>query len=398
MKTLIRNLFFFISVILIISACQSAGDINSPTSELDKKGGNNSVLSITPINTVPGEETCVELVAGQHNVVGSVCIRTEGSNLKIKYNITNSDWSITETHLAVVGNPNNFPRTSNGNPKVGHFPYKGTHNNVSEVEYTVPIGNLPSTVYVAAHAVVKNCNVTPTPNLCPDLSEYPQYVVGQPTQQNGNWYYFRNRINLLRSDNSSVAFSGWCADQDRSVPYPMDATNVKFLCSAVDDPQFSCFIESTDYRTNLNKLNHLINEFPLGTEVFDASNNSLGFALMQEIQTVIWKLVDEDPIQPNNGLWNPNLAIVNRILELLDPNFSPVCGQKVAVFVLKDVDYCSTPGWQTVQPLIIELPVECVPGECESETAWGFPYNNGPVPGQSALFGSQWARYFSYLK
>jgi hypothetical protein len=277
------------------------------------------------------------------------------------------------------------------NPKF-HFPL----NQYNEVEYTIPIGNLPSTVYVAAHAVVNNCNVVPASSICPDLSFFSQYLVGQPTQQNGNYYYLTNKITLIGAVNQ--IYSGWCSDQDRSIPFPMNPTNVKFICSTVDDPQFNCFIETMNYRPQLNKLNNLINSFPLGTEIFDVNNNALGYANMQEIQTVIWKLLDEDPIEPNNPIWNPNMQVVNRILDLLNPNFIPDCGQKVAVFVLQNADYCTTPSWQTVQPLIIEVPVECVPGECESETAWGFPYNNGPVPGQSALFGSQWARYFSYLR
>lgn len=396
MKKQILLFFPIIFLTLLLIGCQSSEDLTSPVNDLDKKGSN-STLTITPINTVPGTETCVELVAGQHYVVGTVCIKTEGSNLKVKYNITNSDWSITETHLAVVGNPNDFPRTSNGNPKVGQFPYKGTHSNVGEVEYTIPIGNLPSTVFVAAHAVVQNCNVVPSINWCPDLSSFTHFRVAQPTQQNGIYYYLNNKITLI-SNNSTTVYSGWCADQDRSIPYPMNDTEVKFLCSMQDNPEFNCFIETVNYRPQLNKLNHLINSFPLNSPVYDANNNLLGYAKMQELQTVIWKLVDEDPIEPNNPIWQPNLQVVNRILELLDPNFVPSCGQKVAVFVLQNVNYCTTPRWQTVQPLIIEVPVECEPGECNSETAWGFPYNNGPVPGLSQLFGSQWARYFSYIR
>ncbi|GIU70312.1 MAG: hypothetical protein KatS3mg002_1548 [Candidatus Woesearchaeota archaeon] len=377
MKILIRNFFLFFSIILIFSACQSAEDITSPASELDKKGANTQV-TITPVNTVPGTETCVELVAGQHYVVGTVCIKTEGSNLKVKYNLTDSDWSITETHLAVVGNPNDFPRTSNGNPKVGNFPYKGTHNNVSEVEYSVPIGNLPPTVYVAVHAVVKNCEVTPATNLCPD---FPANITMTPTWLPQGMDY------TVKVDFESQTYYGFCVDNSRFIGSGGSRT-VNFICSYDPNlPACTTFVEKPE---NLDLVNWII-------------NNRQSNWNRAVVQAAIWQLINPsgnltgwDTSTTTTGEWRHDPVLREQIVSLAmqHDGYVPECGEKVLVLVYGPGDICNP----IRQVLAFEVPVECIPGECESETAWGFPYNNGPIPGKSALFGSQWARYFSYLR
>lgn len=380
MKKQIFSLFILLTFSIVFFGCQSAEDVTSPVSDLDKKNGTNSTLSITPINTVPGQETCVELVAGQHYVVGTVCIKTEGTNLKVKYNITDSDWSITETHLAVVGNPNDFPRTSNGNPKVGNFPYKGTHNNVNEVEYTIPIGNLPSTVYVAAHAVVKNCNVTPTVNLCP---EFPANSTLTPTWQPSDAPLYTVKGVF---DFSTDTFFGFCVDNSRSISNN-HARTVNFICSYGELPACTTFIEKPE---NLDLVNWIINHRESNWD-------------RKTVQAAIWQLINPSGNGTNwqypdsSGYWTHNATlrqeIVNSAIQYGE-GYVPGCGEKVLVLVYGPGEICNP----IRQVLAFEVPVECVPGECESETAWGFPYNNGPVPGQSALFGSQWARYFSYLR
>ncbi|WP_290663092.1 hypothetical protein [Ignavibacterium sp.] len=377
-KQLIGFLILF-AVGLFLAGCQSAGDLTSPVNDLEKKGGNNTLLTITPINTTPGAETCVELVAGQHYVVGTVCIKTEGTNLKVKYNITDSDWSITETHLAVVGDPADFPRTSNGNPKVGNFPYKGTHSNVGEVEYTIPIGNLPSTVYVAAHAVVQNCNSVPTTNLCPD---FPSNVSLTPTWLPSGYDY------TVKVEFDSQTYFGFCVDNSRYIGSG-GARTVNFICSYDPTiPNCTTFVEKPE---NLDLVNWII-------------NNRQSNWNRATVQAAIWKLINPsgnltgwDTSTTTTGEWRHDPVLREQIIALAyqyGEGFVPGCDQKVLVLVYGPGEICNP----IRQVLAFEVPVECVPGDCNSETAWGFPYNNGPVPGKSALFGSQWARYFSYLR
>lgn len=377
MKNNIIRLLIIFSFGLIFFGCQSAEDITSPVDQFDKKNGVNSQTLITPVNTVPGQLTTVELVAGQHNVVGNITIQTSGSNLVIKYNITESGWSITETHLAVVGDPNDFPRTSNGNPKVGNFPYKGTHNNVNEVEYSVPIGNLPATVYVAAHAVVENCETTPSVNLCPDFESTTMTPSWLPS---GVDYTVKVEFN-------SQTYYGFCVDNSRYIGSGSSRT-VSFICSYDTLPNCTTFIEKSE---NLDLVNWIINN--------RAPNWDRAV-----VQAAIWKLINPsgnltgwDTSTTTSGEWRHDPILREQIISLAIQNgegYVPGCGEKVLILAYGPGEICNP----IRQVLAFEVPVECVPGECNSETAWAFPYNNGPVPGQSALFGSQWARYFSYLR
>lgn len=61
------------------------------------------------------------LYAGQNNLIGWVKFSIVDDTIKIKYEITDLEWYIIETHVAVVTNPEDIPRTKKGNPKVGQF-------------------------------------------------------------------------------------------------------------------------------------------------------------------------------------------------------------------------------------------------------------------------------------
>jgi hypothetical protein len=366
----------------VFAGCQSSEDLTSPVSEeLEKRGGHNNNCSIVPVNTIPGAPTCVELVAGQHTVVGNVCIETVGSNLKVTYNITENGWVITETHLAVVGNPDHFPRNNNGNPKVGHFPFKGTHNNVNSVEYLVPINNLPSQIYVAAHAVVEKNNQTSSGNLCLTFPEnsnmIPVWLPSDATEY------------TVKATIDSGTYYGFCVDNSRYIGSGTSRI-VNFLCSYDDmpictSPQF--FLENPG---NLDLVNWIINN----------SQPNWNRAVMQ---AAIWKLINPsgtltgwDTSTVSSGEWKHDPILREEIISLAQAHegFIPECGQKVLMLVYGPGEICNP----TRQVIAFEVPVECTPGECESETAWAFPYNNGPIQDKSAKFGSQWARYFSYLK
>ena len=54
---------------------------------------------------------------------------------------------IKETHLAVTENcdcgvsPDGIPMNKKGNPKVGHFPWKGDHDDETEVSYDIVLAD-----------------------------------------------------------------------------------------------------------------------------------------------------------------------------------------------------------------------------------------------------------------
>ena len=100
-------------------------------------------------------ELDTDLLAGQHILSGIVNVTVVDDNVQVTYS-TDADWVITETHL-YIGDFNGIPTTGNGNPKIGHFPYKGTHNaNTVDVTYVGPSLAEGECTYIAAHAVVVN--------------------------------------------------------------------------------------------------------------------------------------------------------------------------------------------------------------------------------------------------
>ena len=121
-------------------------------------------VATTPVKA---HERSVWLLAGsphygtpwwdQHKMlVGWVTIWND-EYLHVEYS-TIGDWYLTETHLAVVTDWNDFPMTKKGNPKVGHFPYKHEGLDSTYDEYIIPLEvdwELGTTLYIAAHAVVE---------------------------------------------------------------------------------------------------------------------------------------------------------------------------------------------------------------------------------------------------
>jgi hypothetical protein len=111
------------------------------------------------------------LVAGQNQIVGHVFVENDATNLYITFDAKfELGFCLNETHLHVADLWSDIPQ-NNGNPTPGQFDYKGEHNCVDTVSYTVPIDSLDANgdgqVTIAAHAVVGNWNT----NQWPDYEE-----------------------------------------------------------------------------------------------------------------------------------------------------------------------------------------------------------------------------------
>jgi hypothetical protein len=132
------------------------------------------------------------LWAGQNIEVGYVEVENDGSDLSVKYIITEPGWIITETHLYVG---KNAPPTSSP----GQFPYDdfdAVYLDDTEVDYLIPLVSIDSysmklnkkgkatgvmiadgdpgvdcddEIYIAAHAVVENCG-TISETIYPELT------------------------------------------------------------------------------------------------------------------------------------------------------------------------------------------------------------------------------------
>ena len=143
----------------------------------------------------PGVPDVFTLYAGQTIPVGTVKVWNDGVNLYVKYETTGG-WKMTETHLAVVTNPDDFPITKKGNPKVGLFPY-GEENIFTDIwEKTIELAELgvlwttwDDPLYIAAHAVVLNGTATePGDNLVANGGfELPDLNLFVPPK---TWYVF----------------------------------------------------------------------------------------------------------------------------------------------------------------------------------------------------------------
>jgi hypothetical protein len=118
-------------------------------------------LSLTTI-LVPARAS--DLIVGRNtDVVGNVLVSKAGDYLRIKFEITDSKWCMTKTHLHVAPSLENIPQTKNGNPIPGRFDYKGlfdysTGANMCGMDYTylVELNGLTGLLYIAAHADVIN--------------------------------------------------------------------------------------------------------------------------------------------------------------------------------------------------------------------------------------------------
>lgn len=99
-----------------------------------------------------------DLLAGQDINVGTVSVWNDETTLYVQY-MTDADWVIGETHLAVATSLEGIPQTKKGNPKVGKFTYQAQHVPlVTEYTYAIPIPETWETgieVCIAAHAVVQ---------------------------------------------------------------------------------------------------------------------------------------------------------------------------------------------------------------------------------------------------
>ena len=101
-----------------------------------------------------------DLIAGQNQLAGSVCVANDGVNLCVEYK-ANPGWSICETHMDIELEYTDFPLSRNGNPKIGQFSYQSQHpGGVSSVTYCIPLAEFGyepgDLLLIAAHAAMCN--------------------------------------------------------------------------------------------------------------------------------------------------------------------------------------------------------------------------------------------------
>ena len=111
------------------------------------------------------------LLAGQDIEVGTVSAWCDAENIHVVFEITDTDWTITDSHVSIVAVDdcadcvNYFPHTKPGNPKIGQFAY--TMDDFTDNNYVIPFTDsgilgddddgfeFGECLCIAAHAVVE---------------------------------------------------------------------------------------------------------------------------------------------------------------------------------------------------------------------------------------------------
>ena len=100
-----------------------------------------------------------DLIAGGGNPksaidAGDVLVWNDADTLYVKY-VTEGDWCLAETLLAVGDELSDIPQTRKGSPIPGQFPYSEQHDCVTEYTYEIPLEwDFDAELFIAAHAVV----------------------------------------------------------------------------------------------------------------------------------------------------------------------------------------------------------------------------------------------------
>ena len=328
-------------------------------------------------------EKAADLIAGGGNIkgakdVGDIYIWKNADTLYVEFDLTPADptdpweqWYLTETHVAIALNPNDFPQ-ARGNPIPGRFRYKQEHNFASGYIVEIPLKGITGQFYVAAQAVVcqlgnlegfeialpSTLELRVTHNSAVPISYFPTVEI-----RNGMWL-------------DGIHYNGWCIDLDHLIYlntwYGADVYSVYGTIPGgiVAKPE------------NLGAVNWLLNQ-----EFVGKAYEFGGVFTAKEVQYAIWRLLNNEPITqyPNLPNW-PEVddERLNWLYDqaLLNAGYIPECGEHVGIVLVP-----RTATGQRLQALIIRWPLPC--GDCD--TAWAAIYDgmslNYPFPGRN------WATY-----
>ena len=374
------------------------------------------------------------LYAGQDIPVGTVYVWNDGTNLTITYDTTDSDWVMTETHLAVVDKFDDFPMTKKGNPIPGQFPYQCCYDEtegewlfvkkpdtlagtcdadgkedatMTAITYTIPLDWGPNTqLYIAAHAVVQKCETesfTFNPELTwtrsseSNVAVFPGYGA-QWTQEEG--------FNILPDPLAEVWDGGTPGQYFTGYSIRDDISWASWICT---QNQSGKSLTGTDLR----RFNATF-DIPVGYTVTGGTLGSVnsGYGDVIPMNDNIYIFVNEELI-----FWGGTIS-----LDQLDPTRTHFLGMERRPTQPQDqIAFPETDGWHmdgTIpaisSSLFIEgannldvfaeelwtgggmhelgLTLQVEQTTCETETAWA-----GTEEGKIQFPGANWATYFDYI-
>ena len=334
------------------------------------------------------------LYAGQDMPVGYVEVTDNGATMTVKYVIDDSDWCITETHLAIEQLLADIPQTKKNNPIPGKFEFNDSWNCVPDVTYTKDVSD-ETMYYVAAHAVVYDTTSGETLTLVSDPSVAVTEVNGQPMAQNAVEAYEPNGYpkcsTMTLADNiislwdqgiggNSATFTAAGADWIWNAPNPErvilgDAVTFQKTFACVAPTGGSILITADNgYAVTLNGT------FIGSAQLFAAFPGSLK---QDGVDTTNWQSVETWGLSGFlNGENTLMIVAANEYFFGDDPPNFDFSGTGIGGLPAGDGrdNDCYNPG-----ALIFKATVEgCL---TEHETAWG----DG-----CSFDGNQWGTYFTY--
>jgi len=148
-------------LVAVIGCTQTSQNSQNPVNPDPLRSSD--VVTITDTGT-----SCTTLIAGQFIDAGTVClddIDTDNDSisdaLEVTYTTTGC-WELVEAHLWIGTNLNDMPKTKQGNPIPGQFPYKsGDISGATTYTFIIPFTDLgfecgdTTTFYAAAHASLR---------------------------------------------------------------------------------------------------------------------------------------------------------------------------------------------------------------------------------------------------
>lgn len=142
-----KLLFICLAIGLLSCNKEEIIEMNSTNPDNDLK---------TAIIQLPGGiGNCFEtftLYGGQHTNVGNITVTNTLNSILVTYS-TQGNWTLDETQL-YVGSLAGLPTNKSGKPKIGHFPYKSTHQGTTSYTISIPIDPSLNCYIIAAHASV----------------------------------------------------------------------------------------------------------------------------------------------------------------------------------------------------------------------------------------------------
>lgn len=143
-----------VAVGVLLVGCDASDMTSAIDDGVASKGGTQEAVGT--LMSLNGSEP---LYAGQNILIGYVSTTDDGADLSVTYNITETGWCMTESHVHVGESLDDFP-LKNGNPPPGQFDYSAEHDPcVTSYTYTIPFAEIGAPMpgddlLIATHADV----------------------------------------------------------------------------------------------------------------------------------------------------------------------------------------------------------------------------------------------------